>query len=255
MSASRNTASSNGAAWSAGLVRDAARDLSTAAAAVLSSAVAIEYLAGFGPIYVLKVSVLFAVCAWFVWRGLPAAHPHSRLGAANRITLGRLGVAALLAAIIGQQMARPDAVAWGIFVVATIAALLDLMDGYLARRSGLASDFGARFDMETDAWFTLVLCSLVVFFGKAGPWVLAAGLMRYAFVGASRFMPWLSAPLPPSTRRKAVCVTQITTLIVCLGPIIPVWASTALAGISLAMLTWSFAVDVRALAAHRPGRV
>jgi phosphatidylglycerophosphate synthase len=237
--------------WPSGLGRDAARDLSSAGALVGSVGFAIERVAGFGIGYVAKAVVLFAACTWLVWRALPMSHPHSRLGAANRITLARLGVAALLASVIGQSMKQPATVAWGIVVIATVAALLDLLDGQLARRSGLASDFGARFDMETDAGFTLVLCGLVVFFGKAGVWVLAAGLMRYAFLAAARWWPWLSAPLPPSVRRKAVCVAQITVLIVCLGPIIPPWASTLLAAVSVVMLGWSFIIDVQWLAASR----
>jgi phosphatidylglycerophosphate synthase len=137
--------------------------------------------------------------------------------------------------------------AWAIVIVATLTALLDAVDGHLARRSGLASAFGARFDMETDAFFILVLCALVVQVGQAGPWILASGLMRYAFVGAARLWPWLSAPLQPSKRRQTACVVQITTLIVCLGPIIPAALATSLAALSLAMLAASFAIDVRTL--------
>ena len=73
----------------------------------------------------------------------------------------------------------------------------DAADGALARRQGLASAFGARFDMETDAAFTLVLSALVWQAGQAGAWVLASGLMRYAFVGAAIALPWLAGPLPP----------------------------------------------------------
>ena len=238
--------------WPGGLERDAARDLSTMAVMSLLCALAVRHGTGFGMDYVAKVAAMLGACSWLVWRGLPRSHPHSTLGPANRITLARLGVASLLAAVIGQPAARTNAIAWGIVVIATATALLDLVDGRLARRSGLASDFGARFDMETDAWFTLVLCGLVIFFGKAGPWLLAAGAMRYVFVLAARLWPWLAAPLAPSTRRKAVCVTQITTLIVCLGPIIPATATSALAAASLALLAWSFGVDVRELARARP---
>jgi phosphatidylglycerophosphate synthase len=136
--------------------------------------------------------------------------------------------------------------------VATVTALLDAVDGVLARRSGLSSAFGARFDMETDAAFTLVLCMLVTQTGQAGPWILAAGLMRYGFVVAALAWPWLSAPLPPSKRRQTVCVVQITTLIVCLAPIVPPLLATGLAAISLTLLTLSFATDVRTLARERP---
>jgi phosphatidylglycerophosphate synthase len=136
-------------------------------------------------------------------------------------------------------------------VLATVTALLDAVDGTLARRSGLSSAFGARFDMETDAAFTLLLCALVWQAGQAGPWVLAAGLMRYAFVGAARLMPWLAAPLMPSRRRQTVCVVQITSLIICLGPIVPPELAAALAALSLALLSLSFAIDIRALAHAR----
>jgi phosphatidylglycerophosphate synthase len=199
----------------------------------------------------LKSLAVFALAFAWVLRGLPAHAPHSRFGAANRVTLGRLALVALLAAVVGESMPDAAAVAWGAIVVATTAALLDAVDGPLARAGGLASNFGARFDMETDALLTLVLSLLVLHFGKAGAWILAAGLMRYAFVLASKAWPWLAGPLPPSTRRKAVCVAQITSLIVCLGPIVaPPW-SRALAAASLAVLAWSFAVDVAWLARHR----
>ena len=141
--------------------------------------------------------------------------------------------------------------AWWLVVIATATALLDAVDGALARRSGLASAFGARFDMETDAAFTLVLCALVFQAGQAGPWVLASGLMRYAFVAASRPWPWLAGALPPSRRRQTVCVVQITSLIICLGPIVPPWLATALAASSLALLSLSFAIDIRTLARRR----
>jgi hypothetical protein len=53
--------------------------------------------------------------------------------------------------------------------------------------------------------------------------------------------------LQPSKRRQTVCVVQITTLILCLGPIIPPALATSLAALSLALLTASFAIDVRTL--------
>ncbi|HEX3141657.1 MAG TPA: CDP-alcohol phosphatidyltransferase family protein [Rhizobacter sp.] len=233
------------------LGQDALRELAAIGALVVVAGVAIGSLGGFGPGYVIKVFALYACGAALVWRGLPLAHPHPRFGPANRLTLLRLAASTLLAAVIGEPLAQPDVIAWGIVVAATVTAVLDAADGPLARRSGLASEFGARFDMETDAWLTLVLCGLILHFDKAGAWVLAAGLMRYAFVGAARLWPWLSGTLPPSLRRKAVCVAQITTLIVCLGPIVPRALSSALAAVSVGLLAWSFAVDVRTLARAR----
>lgn len=239
-----------------GLARDTARDLAAMAALVLLAALALAGAAGLGLDYPAKALLVFVAGAWLVWRAL-GAHPHARFGPANRVTLARLGAMALMAALVGEALLRAPlhampAAAWWLVVAATLTALLDAVDGALARRSGLVSAFGARFDMETDAAFTLVLCALVLQAGQAGPWILASGLMRYAFVAAAWVWPWLNGPLPPSKRRQTVCVVQITTLIVCLGPIVPPLLASALAAISLALLTLSFATDVRTLARQRP---
>lgn len=232
---------------------DAARDALVTALVMVSVAAAVVPLAGFSAWYPIKAGVLFAVAVGVLRLGL-AAHPHHRFGAANRLTLGRLAMVMLLAAVIGEPLRDPAAIAWAIVVFATATAVLDAADGPLARASGLASEFGARFDMETDALLMLVLCGLIVQFDKAGPWVLAVGLMRYAFVAAARPWPWLARPLPPSLRRKTVCVVQITGLIVCLGPVIPRAWSAALAGAGLLILGHSFAADIRwlARARHQP---
>jgi len=235
--------------------RDAARDLGVAAALLALAAASVAHLAGLGAGYVAKSLALYAAGAALIWRGLALHHPHAHFGAGNRITLFRFAMTTLFVAVVGEPLAQRDAVAWALVVAATVTALLDAVDGALARRSGLASPFGARFDMETDAWFTLVLCMLVLQLDKAGGWVLASGLMRYAFVAAALAWPWLSAPLPASRRRQAVCVLQITLLIVCLGPVIAPAAASALAAIGLAALTLSFAIDVSWLvrARRNPG--
>jgi phosphatidylglycerophosphate synthase len=248
--------SGQGIAERCDLARDAARDLSAMAALVLLIALGLALVAGMGMDYALKAGLVFAVGAWLVWRGL-SAHPHPRFGPANRVTLVRLVLLALIAALLGEPFPRaplsatPTA-AWCLAIVAAVTALLDAVDGVLARRSGLSSAFGARFDMETDAAFTLVLCMLVVQSGQAGPWILAAGLMRYGFVVAALAWPWLSAPLPSSKRRQTVCAIQITTLIACLAPIVPPLLAASLAAISLTLLNLSFATDMRTLAQQRP---
>ena len=239
-------------------MRDTARDLWGVAALLLAAGLALVQLAPFSAAYAMKVMTVYAIGSALIWRALRDPHrhphPHHRFGPANRLTLLRFALCALLVGLLGEANARGDAIAWLLIVVATVTALLDALDGALARRSGLASEFGARFDMETDAWLTLVLCLLLLHFDRLGAWVLAAGLMRYAFVAAARAWPWLSAPLPPSRRRQAVCVAQITTLIVCLGPIVPRALATPLAAASLMALTLSFGLDLRYLAHSRKSR-
>ena len=239
-----------------GLRRDVLRELLGVTLLLGLAAAALGAWAGLGARYVLVALTLFGLAATVLWRGLPW-HPHARFGPANRVTLGRLAAVALFAALsvemAVQPLADPTRVAWSLVVLATLAAVVDAADGPLARASGLASAFGARFDMETDALLILVLCLLIVQFGKAGPWVLAAGLMRYAFVAAAALprWRWLNGPLPPSLRRKAVCVGLIVVLIVCLGPVIPGGMSAALAAAGVAAVAWSFAVDIVWLARAR----
>jgi phosphatidylglycerophosphate synthase len=169
-----------------------------------------------------------------------------KFGAANAVTLARAALATLLVALLGT--APTQALAWVLVALGTAGVALDGVDGALARRRGEASDFGARFDMETDALLILVLAALVWQHGKAGAWILAAGLTRYLFVAGSWALPWLGATLPPSTRRQAVCVVQIVSLLGALAPIVaPPW-SGALALAGLVALLWSFAVDVQWLA-------
>lgn len=166
------------------------------------------------------------------------------LGPANRVTLAR----AVLVAMVAGALAAPSWVgehAIGLVALAAAALLLDGVDGWVARRWGCASAFGARFDMELDAFLILVLCVHLLAMGKAGPWVLAIGAMRYAFVGAMRVWPWLDGPLPESGRRKLVCVWQVASLLVCLLPAVAPGLAPPLLALALALLTWSFAVDVR----------
>lgn len=165
------------------------------------------------------------------------------LGAANRITLLRGGLVAMLFGLVGEANA-----AWVVVAIAATALSLDGVDGWLARRLGTASAFGARFDMETDALALVALTVLAWQYGKAGLWIVLAGLMRYGFVAAARLAPRLGRPLPPSWRRKAAFVVQAMALIVCLAPIVPSPLSDAIALTGLLLLSASFAIDIVALA-------
>ena len=179
---------------------------------------------------------------------LPRHHPHRRLGAANVLTLVRAALAAWAAGLVA---APPDpAIAWLAVAIAVTLAVLDGVDGAVARRSGLTGPFGARFDMEVDAFFILVLSTLVWHHGKAGGWVVGCGLARYLFLAARWPWPWLGAPLLPSWRGKTVAVLQFVGLAAALAPIVPSPLSDAIAAVTLALLTWSFALDVQRLRRH-----
>lgn len=165
------------------------------------------------------------------------------LNAANLVTAVRLVIAIALWTL-------PASAALTLVWLAASGAVLDAVDGPLARRQGTTSAFGARFDMETDAFLILTLSILLWRHGKAGAWVIASGLLRYLFVAAAWVWPWMDAPLPESFRRKTVCVVQVVALIVALAPIVPPRVSGPLSAAALALLSWSFWVDVAWLKRH-----
>jgi phosphatidylglycerophosphate synthase len=229
----------------------AALAIVVAAAALVLAAIALER--GFAPGHgIAWRATVAAVLGGALLLGLTARHLTApAFGVANGITLGRGVLTLLLAAFLDVQTG--PSVGWLLVALAVAAVALDGVDGRLARRRNEASAFGARFDMETDAVLILVLAALVWRLDKAGAWVLAAGLLRYLFVMGSYVWRWLDRPLPPSRRRQAVCVLQIVSLIGALAPVVVTPWSAALALAGLALLVWSFGVDVVWLARRAHG--
>lgn len=176
----------------------------------------------------------------------------TRFGPANGVTLIRLAAACVLCGLTVDQIAFgepwPISTAWAVFAVATLAMVLDGIDGFLARRLGLESPFGARFDMEVDAFQILVLAVLADALGKAGDWVIFGGVLRYLFVAAAFVLPWMNSALPVSWRRKATAVVQGGALAALVAPVVVPPVSTVIAGAALALLIWSFAIDIAWLA-------
>jgi phosphatidylglycerophosphate synthase len=198
-----------------------------------------------GPAYVPKVLGVFALMGGFVLARLDG-HPFDRFGAANGVTLLRAVLTALAAGLVGEGGGAEIAA----FAATTggTAVALDFVDGRVARASGLASPFGARFDMETDAALVLVLALLAWQTGRTGAWIIVAGLLRYIFVFAGAAVPWMRRPLPPSARRRVAAAVQMLALVAALALAPPV--GTAVAGAALALLCYSFAADTLWLYRH-----
>jgi phosphatidylglycerophosphate synthase len=203
---------------------------------------------------IVRGTALFVFIVVFAVRYLPAYHPFPLYGPANQITTLRAALVSLAGGFVGApETAIVAATAAGIALLVTA---LDGVDGWFARRTGMASAFGARFDMEVDALLILVLALLAWTHGKAPSWVVWSGVLRYLFVLAGWLARWMRAPLPPSRRRQTVCVVQVAALIAVVLPQIQPPLSVRLAAAALALLVYSFAVDVWWLWRHRlPVRV
>src|SRR5262249_58290063 len=111
------------------------------------------------------------------------------------MTFVRATIVALVAGLVSEN--NTLAVTWAAVALASAAAVLDGVDGWIARRWRTASAFGARFDMEVDALLILVLAILAWQHSKAGGWVMLSGLLRYLFVGAGWIWAWMRRPLTP----------------------------------------------------------
>jgi phosphatidylglycerophosphate synthase len=190
-----------------------------------------------------------AITSAALTRGL-AYYRAARLSPADWVTLVRatfaVGVAALVADSFGEPAQVPLLVS-----LASVALVLDAVDGWVARRTQTTATLGARFDAEVDAFLILVLSVYVA--RSVGAWVLAIGAARYAFLVAGWVMPWMRESLPPRYWRKFVAATQGIVLTVAAANIFSPAVNGAALLIALALLAESFGRDVLWLWHNRHG--
>jgi phosphatidylglycerophosphate synthase len=164
-----------------------------------------------------------------------------RLGPADWVTLGRAALTVGVAALVADSFAEHVPVAL-LVALASLALVLDAVDGQVARRTGTSSALGGQMDGEVDAFLILALSVYVA--RGAGAWVLAIGAARYAFLAGGYVLPWLRAPLPPRHWRKVVCATQGIVLTIAAAAVLPQALADAALAVALALLAESFGRDV-----------
>src|SRR6185295_2042768 len=178
-----------------------------------------------------------------------ARDPGRGLGPASWVTLGRATLAVGVAALVADSFARDTPVAL-LVALAAVALALDLVDGWIARRTNTASALGARFDGEVDAFLILALSVYVA--PIDGAWVLAIGAARYLFLLGEWLLPWMRAPLPPRRWRKVVAAAQGIVLTVAAADVLPRSAMQAILLAALVALTASVGECVCWLWRRRP---
>jgi phosphatidylglycerophosphate synthase len=224
-------------------------DHQLAAAAVAQVALlgALAYQVGLGPVGWLS-GVAYAFGLAVLLGGAARRAGSAALGPADIVTLARASLVGGVTALVTDRLGGDGYPVATLVLLSSVALALDGVDGWVARRTGTVSALGARFDMEVDAFLILVLSVLVC--RTVGPWVLAIGLMRYAFVAAMFVMPRLRATLPFSRARKVVAAMQGGLLVAAAAPIWPLEVAVGLAAVALVALAWSFGRDVWWLLAH-----
>jgi phosphatidylglycerophosphate synthase len=162
-------------------------------------------------------------------------------GPADLVTLARALLGCTVAGMVVDARHRKSP-AGPIFPLTVVALALDAVDGAVARRTDSATPFGARFDGEVDAF--LILALSVQAARSFGPWVLAAGLARYAFGAAGRLLPWMRRPLPPRYWRKVATATEGIALAAALTTVLPRWLTATGLAVGSALIGESFGRDV-----------
>lgn len=149
--------------------------------------------------------------------------PHySELGWGNRLTILRSWLIVAVGGFLFQPWLEGPVLAWlpgGLYFG---AAVLDRIDGYVARRTGHSSLLGEKLDMVSDA-LGLAVASLLAFgYGQVHFSYLLFGIAYYLFHGGlmwrrSRSLPVY--PLPPALHRRAWAGFQMGFLAVVLWPL------------------------------------
>ncbi len=191
------------------------------------------------------------VLGYFVWH-LPDNHAPDQpdtlypgLGPGNAISLLR---AFLLVLLVGLIPPEPGLVwyPWSFVGLWICASLLDLADGYLARRTDRVTVLGTRLDIEIDGLGALVAAGAGMLWGTLPSWFLPIILLRPLWAIA---IAWRTqrgkhhAPWPASLRRRRAACLQAILLGGALWPGIPVPMVTAAAALIAGVMLWGFGRD------------
>ncbi len=220
---------------------------------LLCAAAPVAVLQGpaYAGLWLLQSLALWALCWQQAWQRRALNRPtaeaplHGSLGLANQLSLLR---GLLIAATGGFLLQLPDAplLIWAAAACYSVAAILDRVDGFVARRTRHTSLLGAELDTVYDALGLVVAPVLAVLLGKVHASYLLVSVAYYLFVLARSRRERLGLPvhpLLPSTLRRTLAGFQMGYVAVVLWP--PFQAElTRVAGVAFMLpLLVGFVVD------------
>jgi len=158
----------------------------------------------------------------------------------NMITLLRLGAGGVFLC----WMAEDPEFTMRKFFFLSAAALTDFIDGMIARRKG-STAFGAKLDMEVDAFFILSLSVNGFVFAGMGAWILIIGLMRYGYEFILLLLPAVGT-FSGFVRyeEKTICAFTVIALISIAAPFFPYTGKLLLSLGALILLGLSFLLNM-----------
>tara|TARA_B110000305_G_scaffold83129_1_gene93559 strand:- start:7442 stop:8623 length:1182 start_codon:yes stop_codon:yes gene_type:complete len=156
-------------------------------------------------------------------RADPKAPLYKDLGWANRVTLLRAWLIAAVAGFLFQPWPEGPALAWLPGMLYLLAAVLDRVDGYVARRTGQSSLLGIELDTLFDALGLAIASLLALGYDQVHWSYLLMGTAYYLFHAGilwRNFRGLAVYPLPPALHRRTWAGFQMGFLAVVLWPMI-----------------------------------
>lgn len=137
----------------------------------------------------------------------------------NLLTFLRLLLVPVLAVLLLAEDGVDPALRWAATAVFVLAALTDLADGEIARRSGTVTTAGKIADPVADKALTGVALIGLSLLGDLPWWVTIVILAREIAVTALRFVVIRHGVIPASRGGKAKTVAQVVAIALYLAPL------------------------------------
>jgi len=208
-----------------------------AAGAVATAAVALAVADALGADTAARwLPVAAATVAYTLWQlrgSLDANHPpdadaeasvHDALGLANGVTLARGWLYAWVAGCLLVAPPADTAWLWAPAAAYGGGAVLDSLDGTVARTVGRPTALGERLDLAFDTLGFLVAPLVAVAWGALPVWYLAVSAARYLFKLGTWRRERRGLPvgeLPESTVRRPLAGLQMAVIAFALAPATP----------------------------------
>ena len=197
--------------------------------------------------WLLQAGLIWGFVWQYAWRRLTLNRAstetplYTDLGWGNRLTLLRGGLIALTGGFLFLNITilLPA-------ILYTVAALLDRLDGYAARRSKQVSLLGNELDITFDALGLLVAPLLAIGSGKIHGSYLLLSMAYYVYQWAlqrrrNRGLPVYA--LPPNPLRRTLAGFQMGFVVVALWPVLDPQLTTVVGVAFMLPVLFGFAVD------------
>ncbi len=150
-------------------------------------------------------------------------------GLANTLTLVRGG---LYAVVAGFVVVPPDTtLVWVPALCYGIGAILDRLDGVVARTVGEQTPLGTRLDMAFDTFGFVAAPLVAVLWGYLPVWYLSLSVARHVYLGGLFWRRYRDRPVfdrPDSNLGKYLAGVQMVFLTAALAPAVPtelIWSA------------------------------